>query len=118
MKKTNENAAEIVMKMLAKDAWKISKKMLTTTKDLEACIFISELVDKQKYCEKNNMITKEGTFPCSIENMKQSTRIKKDAQKRCIDVLVNLSLIECSLNGMPRQRHFKINHAELDKYFL
>ena len=102
--------------MAAGAFWMVNKAFAKHT-SLETAILLSDLVAKEIYFEAKGQLTAEGFFFNTAENIESDTTIKRDKQKDCIDELEKLELIETCLIGLPRRKHFKINHQAISLFF-
>ena len=85
---------------------------------LQETIILSELISQYEYFKEKNELDQEGYFYCTVNKMEKCTTLGEKAQKRAIDNLKSLNLIEKDLKGLPARRHFKINEKEILKLFF
>ncbi len=95
--------------------WMVSKQLAKLT-SIDAAILMADLAAKQQYFTTRNLLTTDGYFFNTSDNIEQDTNIKRDAQKKYIDQLESLSLVECSLRGIPRRKFFRVNLKEYAKH--
>ena len=89
----------------------IFNKSLAKNIGIEETYMLLTLIDA-------NNIFKQKWFFQTAEMLEELTGLKKDKQKRIIDCLVNLNIIEQKNIGIPCKRHFKINYEELEKLLI
>lgn len=71
--------------------------------------FFSELCNEYKYYEANDMLTEEGGFYSTTENIKNNIGLSREQQDTCIKKLTELKIIEIKVKGLPPKRYFKIH---------
>lgn len=74
---------------------------------------LQELICKENYCKKNNLLDDEGFFSCTSEEIKDIFGWSWDKQKKILNRLEHLNLIILNLKGIPFKRYFKINKEAL-----
>ena len=89
----------------------IFNKSLAKNIGIEETYMLLTLIDA-------NNIFKQKWFFQTAEMLEELTGLKKDKQKRIINYLVNLNIIEQKNIGIPCKRHFKINYEELEKLLM
>lgn len=110
-----KNADDKVMEILAKGSLKMSRKVLLAT-DSATAILLAGLVAKQECYKKNNMLTKEGAFPYSVESIEKDICIKYKKQRTRIDKLKKLGFISTFLRGAPPIQHFIVNVKAIEDF--
>ena len=68
------------------------------------------LFEEEKFFIRTKKITKEGFFPCSIENIKNATCLSRYKQDRIFAILKRKKAIQTKIAGQPGRRFFKIDH--------
>ena len=104
--------------LIKSDGYITVSKELAREIGLQETIILSELISQYEYFRKRNELDQEGYFYCTVNKMEKCTTLGEKAQKRAIDNLVKLNLIENTLKGLPAKRHFKINEEEILKLFF
>lgn len=94
--------------LLRSDGSIIVNKALAHTIGLNEAIVFSELVSLHQYWMKQDKLTDNEWFFCTIDNLEKNTTLKKDAQNRAIKSLEKLELIESKRMGLPAKRYFRI----------
>lgn len=109
----------VIINLLRSNAFLTVNKVLANNIGLECACFYQELASKQDFYIKCNKLTKDGFFYATIDEMKKETGLSDYKQRKIIDRLVELKLIEFKLQDMPAKRYFKlIQDEELIKSFL
>ncbi len=75
---------------------------------LDEAVVYGALLAKYAWYEKHEMLTEDGWFYSTSDDLRESTTLSKFQQRRCIDVLENAGLIRCRQMGMPAKRYFSI----------
>jgi hypothetical protein len=73
----------------------------------EAIIYY-EIVSRYSYFAKEDMLTEDGYFYNTVDDLQLATAIGEKAQNSAIKKLMTLGLIDKKLKGTPARRHFKI----------
>ncbi len=71
-----------------------------------ACVYQS-LISKSKYYQEHGR-DNNGWFYCTIDSLRESTALAYKAQRRAIEQLVELGLVEYRRMGLPARRFFRI----------
>ena len=100
----------IILNLLRSDGSIILNKKMLKEIGVNQTIVFSELLSKQNYYEERGMLTKEGYFYCTIDDLESSTSLTKPQQTGAIKKLVELGLIDYKLKGVPSTRYFKITN--------
>lgn len=98
-----------IFKLLNPDNTMSINRQLAHSIGLEAAVAYSALLSKYAYYEQRNLLTEDGWFYSTIEDMEESTALTAKQQRRCINSLSELGLISTKVQGMPARRFFKIN---------
>ena len=81
---------------------------------LNAAVVYGELLNQYLLAQDNNTITVSGYFPCRIATLEEETTLAEYAQRKAIAILVAEGIIETTLIGLPRVRHFKLLYNMLE----
>ena len=100
-----------MINLMSQSNYFIFNKSLAKNIGIEETYMLLTLIDA-------NNIFKQKWFFQTVEMLEELTGLKKDKQKRIIDCLVNLNIIEQKNRGIPCKRHFKINYEELEKLLM
>jgi hypothetical protein len=60
------------------------------------------------------MLTKEGMFFNTVDDLGEETNLSDKVQKKCVDKLVQVGLLEVKKFGLPCRRYFKMNENDMD----
>ena len=101
----------LMINLMSQSNYFIFNKSLAKNIGIEETYMLLTLIDA-------NNIFKQKWFFQTAEMLEELTGLKKDKQKRIIDCLVNLNIIEQKNIGIPCKRHFKINYEELEKLLM
>ena len=99
-------------KILAHNNYIIVNKELAKTIGLDETIMLGELCNESIYWDENNAL-ENGYFYSTIENIEDALTFKSKKQKKILDRLVELGLIDVKLKGLPAKRFIKINENGL-----
>ena len=90
-----------VMQLLRADgSVATNKKLMREVGPIEAILY-GELFSRCAYFEERGMLTKDGFFYNTVEDMQKDTGLTRKLQKPAIDKLVNMGLIEMEIRGIP-----------------
>ena len=89
-------------------------KLLIHAIGLHETILYCELCSRQKYFEDKGLLSEDGYFFNTINDLYAGTGITEKQQRAAIKNLVKLKLLNVVVKGLPAKRYFKINdHDEL-----
>ena len=94
--------------LLRSDGSIVVNKSLAHEIGLNEAIIYSELVSLHEYWRKQERLTDDQWFFCTVENLEKHTTLSKGQQSRVIKKLEELKLIETRRRGLPAKRYFKI----------
>ena len=109
--------ADSIVNMLANDNYIVVNRCLIKKIGLKESIILGELASEFNYYQKNNLLDEDGYFYSTIENIQESTSLSSYEQKKCLDNLVSMNIVDVVLKGIPAKRHIKINSAQLLNLF-
>ena len=104
-----------IIKLLAGTSWGIYNKDLARNIGLEEAIIIGELASEYDYWLKQDGLTVDGYFYSPVENVVRATTISEYRQRKAMNTLKSLKLIDVQLKGLPARRYVKINEVEIEK---
>lgn len=90
----------LMINLMSQSNYFIFNKSLAKNIGIEETYMLLTLIDA-------NNIFKQKWFFQTAEMLEELTGLKRDKQKRIIDCLVNLNIIEQKNIGIPCKRHFK-----------
>jgi len=86
----------------------VVNKNLSKNIGLNEAIIYSELVSRFLYFKEKNQLTDDGFFFNTVEDLEDGTTLNDYMQRKSINNLKELGLIETSLKNIPPKRYFKI----------
>lgn len=111
----NEDEVNYVLKYIIGDAdfWKVNKDIAKKLKSNDAALLLADLSSKQSYFKKRNMLTEDGFFFNTSEELEEDTNLTYHKQKKCIKLLEKNGLLQTKLKGVPAKIHFKISNIQI-----
>ncbi len=97
-----------IFNLLRADGSIVINKNLARNIGIDEAIVYSELISKYIYYEEQNMLTEDGFFFVTVEDLQHSTTLSKYQQSKAISELVKLGLITHQNRGVPPKRYFKL----------
>ena len=98
----------ILKNTLTKTAfWQINKGAVKLL-GVETALLFTELIDSYYYFQERDMLTEDGFFFRTTDDMEEQTGLSYHKQTNGVDKLEAAGLIETDLRGIPAKRHFKI----------
>jgi hypothetical protein len=95
--------------------WVVNKKIAKNF-GIECAVLLADLISKEKYFEEKNMLTNDGYFFNTVENIYEDTSIQKKKQSKLFNILKQSKFIDISYRDIPKKRYFKINHMEIVEF--
>lgn len=95
--------------------WIVDKKIAKEF-GLEVAVLLADLISKEKYFENNNLLDDDGFFYNTVDSICEDTGINKKKQLKLVNTLVENNFIEITYKGLPKKRHYKINHKKINEY--
>lgn len=86
--------------------------------DNDTALFLADLISKHKFFSGNKMLTKDGYFFNTQENIKEDTQITFYTQNRIVDNLTEIGILKTERRGSPPRMYFKLNFKILAYYAL
>lgn len=113
-----ENYRELVYVTLSSDSFINVNKKLVWILGMEASIFLSSLIYKERYYRKENRLTRFSDlngewFFSTQEDLAESTCLPFHKQTQCSTLLKKLHLIDVEKKQTPAKNFFKINHKKI-----
>ena len=106
-----------VIQLLASSGFITVNKHLARTLGLDEAVIFGELCSKYDYRETKNELDEDGYFYCTVEDLEETTTLGERRQRRAINSLVKIGLIEQVTKGLPCKRFFRINENAVLKIF-
>ena len=107
-----------VLKLIASNSWGVYNKEIAKKIGLEEAIILGELASEHDYWLKQNGLTADGYFYSTVENIENQTTLSEYRQRKAINTLKSLKLIDVQLKGLPAKRYIKINETEIEKLLI
>lgn len=106
-----------VIHLLTSNGFITVNKHLARTLGLDEAVIFGELCSKYDYREARGELDENGYFFCTVEDLEENTSLNDHKQRKAINSLVKIGLIEQVTKGLPRKRFFKINENAVLKIF-
>jgi 3,4-dihydroxy-2-butanone 4-phosphate synthase len=103
---------ELLIDLLRTDGSIMVNKRLARAIGLPAAAVYAELLSKYKYYQTKGLLTADGYFYCTVEDLETSTNLGEKSQATAIQKLVNMDLISKSVRGIPAKRFFRPGSAK------
>ena len=103
-----------ILNLLANDNYIIVNKDLIRKIGLNEAILIGELASEYKSWRKKEKLV-DDMFYSTIENIEENTGLNEYHQRKIINNLIKLDLIECKVKGMPATRYIKLKQENIAK---
>lgn len=105
-----------ILKLLANDNYIIVNRDLAKELGLEEAIIFGELASEYNYYEKNNQL-EDGYFYSTIDNIEDNTTLSEYKQRKALNNLKDIGLIDITIKGIPAKRYIKINEEQVEELF-
>lgn len=103
-----------IFELLNPDNTMSINRQLAHAVGLPEAVVYGALLSKYAYYEQHGLLSDGDWFYSTAEDLEESTALTSRQQRRCIDKLIELGLIQCKVQGMPARRYFRIvDNAEL-----
>lgn len=106
-----------VIHLLTSNGFITVNKHLARTLGLDEAVIFGELCSKYDYREKRGELDEGGYFYCTVEDLEEATTFGERRQRRAINSLVKIGLIEQVTKGLPRKRFFRIDENAVLEIF-
>ena len=101
-----------ILKLIASKNYIVVNKDLMRTLGIEEAILLSELAGEYEYFKKQYAF-EDGWFYSTVENIEKNTTLSQYKQKKALDNLQKLGIVEVQKKGLPARRFIKINEKNL-----
>jgi hypothetical protein len=102
--------------LLSSSAFLIVNKNLVKQIGLKPTIILADLISKEQYFETNHLLA-DGWFFNTEKNIQDDTTLSPHQQRKALQHLKELQIIETKRKGIPAKMHYKINEQVLIKFF-
>ena len=106
-----------LLKLISSDSFITLNKELIRAVGLEEAIILGELASELDYWQKNNGLTEDGYFFSTVENVEEKTTLSDYKQRKALNSLQKLGLIELDVRGIPPKRYIKLNEQKIVDLF-
>ena len=106
-----------IINVLANDNFIVVNRSLIKILGLKETIILGELASEYNYYKNNELLDENGYFYSTIENIEDNTTLSSYEQKKCLDNLSNMGIVNVILKGIPAKRHIKINTLPIINLF-
>lgn len=103
-----------ILNLLANDNYIIVNKDLIRKIGLNEAVLIGELASEYKSWRKKEKLV-DDMFYSTIENIEENTGLNEYHQRKIINNLIKLDLIECKVKGIPATRYIKLKQENIAK---
>ena len=107
---TGEKARKIILQQF--HFFQLSKPLLMAF-GIDVALWIADMLSRMVYFEKREMLSEDGFFYHSQEEMAKTTTLSPERQKKVVDLLKELGMIETKKEGLPLRLHYKIHYENL-----
>ena len=80
---------------------------------IDEAIMIGELASEYDYWETKEQLDENGFFYSTVEKVEENTTLTKYKQKKALDKLQKLGIVEVQRKGLPAKRYVKIHEEKL-----
>lgn len=105
-----------ILQLIASRNFITVNKDLIKTLGLEEAVLFGELCSEYDYWEKQEQL-KDGYFFSTIENIENNTTLSEHKQRKALEKLKKLNIIETKVMGIPAKRYIKINEEQVLEFF-
>ena len=101
-----------ILQLIASRNFISVNKELIMLLGLDEAILLGELASEYDYWEKQNAL-EDGFFYSTIENIENNTTLSEFKQRKALNKLKNLNLIDIKIKGIPAKRYIRINEDQV-----
>ena len=107
-----------IISLLANDNYIVVNKDLIKLYGINTSLLLGELASEYNYYNKNQLLDENGYFYSTIENIEENTGLSRHQQKKSLEELKELGIIEIKVKGLPAKRYIKLNIEILTNKFV
>jgi hypothetical protein len=100
------------LKLLASNNFITVNKTLMISLGIDEAIMIGELASEYDCCKTKEQLDENGFFSSTVEKVEENTTLTKYKQKKALDKLQKLGIVEVQRKGLPAKRYIKINEEK------
>lgn len=101
-----------LLQFIASRNYIIVNKDIIKTIGLEEAIILGELTSEYDYWDKQNKL-EDGFFYSSVKNIEDNTTLSEHKQRKAINKLKQLGILEIQLRGLPAKRCFRLDKEKI-----
>ena len=105
-----------ILQFIATRNFIVVNKELMHALGLEEAILLGELCSEYDFWEKQGRL-EDGFFYSTVENIEENTTLSDYQQRKYLNKLCDLGIIEIKIKGMPAKRFIRIREEEVFKIF-
>ncbi len=99
-----------IYELLRADGSIVVNKRLARAIGLHEAMLFSELLSREAYFDGHNMLSEDGYFFNTIEDLEAATTLSGKQQRAGIRKLEQIGLIKYKVEGLPAKRYFRVCH--------
>lgn len=101
--------------LLTEGGFVMSNRSLMRELGCQCAVLLGELCSEHDYWEGRKSLD-DGWFYSTVDHVAETIGMNRRAQESCIRTLVERGLLECSVRGFPKVRHFRIRKDAVAKF--
>lgn len=105
-----------IRSVLLQDSYWILNKSLVRQFGVEPALLLADLLSKEQYFEAKGLLSDDGYFFNTLENINTDTSIPVYTQRKAIKKLQECKILSVVLRGVPCRQWFKINYVYLAEF--
>ena len=102
-----------VYELLSRDNYLTVNKLLMKAIGISESILLSELCYRRQYLARVDKLTEDGFFYATVEDVEEETTLSDYAQRKALEKLNKMGLVEVDRRGLPAKRYIYINEEAL-----
>ena len=102
-----------VYELLSRDNFITVNKTVAKKIGLQASVLISELCYRRQYLDRAGKLTEDGFFYATIEDVEEETTLSVYEQRKALDLLKSLGIVEVERRDLPAKRYIYIDEDAL-----
>ncbi|MFW6016186.1 MAG: hypothetical protein ACOCRK_07080 [bacterium] len=113
--------AKLLLNLIRSGSFITVSKPLIIKLGLNGATILCELLSMLSYYDENNQLRIEDGekwFFCTIKELYERTSLKRSAQDKAIDKLIDLNLIKKDQKGRPAKRYFCCNDKKIEEFII
>lgn len=106
-----------VLRLLASDSYITVNRVIAERFGLEAAVLLGELASEATYYEQGDLLTEDGWFYSTVENVQARTTLTKYQQGKALKTLNEAGIVDVARRGLPARRYIRINEQQVVELF-